>query len=593
MPVSERALSLDQGASAPGVGHAPIADATAAVTGAPATHVAGSANLILLAAARVILALGGLLVLWSAPEPPAQRIGLTYASLAAYLVYGVAVLALATRARGALPARALPWIDVLFAAWFVALTEGINSIFFFLFFFSILSAAFTSGFREGITITLASVVLCIAASVIAQPFAMDAETVRLLIRPVSLAALGFLVSYWGGSELELKRRLALLSELATGINVGAGTHATIDATLRKLREYFGADAAMLALKDDRIVNGGVLHSVSATVPGDPVPPIDVSHETLDLFLAVPGDRLHGGASWPRPHWGQRLTPLGTPSRIVTSQRHPDPAVPALANVVETNNIAVARYRENEGVEGRLVLARSSRRFNHGEAAFLAQCGRAMASVVENARLAEELVAQAARYERASVSRDLHDTTIQPYIGLRMAIESVLRDFRHDERLAAPLSRLLEMTDLGIRELRDYTMRLRTGASVEGRLFHAAVEHQVERLSRYYDLDADLEIDVEVHLAPRVEEAILQIVAEALSNMHRHAKSRRARIVLRSDGAQCRLEIANEHGEGGTPTPFVPRSIDERVRECGGRLVIEPSRDGRTVLTITLPQSTAP
>jgi signal transduction histidine kinase len=547
--------------------------------------------MLLLAAARVVLALGGLVVIWTTPAEPARLIAITSGSLVAYLVYGIAIATLVTLAPAALPARILPWVDVLFAAFVVALTEGTNSIFFFLFFFSILSAAFTSGFREGIALTLASVVLYVVASVIGRPLGVEVETDRVLIRPVYLAALGFLVSYWGGSELELKRRLALLGEVAAGVHVGDGVHATIDATLRRLRHYFGADAAMLALNDDR-VNGGVLHSVSAAVPDQPLGPMDVSHETLDLFLAVPGDRSHAAAAWPRPHWAQRLLPLGTPSRIMTAGGRTDPAVPALANVVETNNIAVAPYFQTKGIEGRLVLARSSRRFNHGEAAFLAQCGRAMASVVENARLAEELVSQAARYERVSVSRDLHDTTIQPYIGLRMAIEGVLRDFRDDERVTARLSRLLEMTDLGIRELRDYTMRLKTGASIEGRLFHAAIEHQVERLSRYYGIAVNVDADVSVRLAARIEEAILQIIAEALSNMNRHAKCRCGRISLRSDGSQCRLEIENEHGGGGAPRPFVPKSIDERVRDLGGRLVVDPSREGSTVLTILLPQSLA-
>ena len=563
---------------------------SAATTGA-GPHVLARSNLLLLAATRVLLAVGGVIVIWIVPGEPSRWVALTYGSLVAYLVYGLAVAALAVRAPAALSARSLPWIDVLFAAYVVALTDGTNSIFFFLFFFSILSAAFTTGFRKGIVVTVASVLLYLAASTIARPFALDAESDRLLIRPLYLAVLGFLVSYWGGTELELKRRLALLSEITTGVNVGDGVHATIDATLRRLREHFAADAAMLAMKDERVAGGGALHSVSASAPTQAMAPIEVSHETLDLFLAVPGGLSHGSAAWPPPRWVQRLVPLGMPSRIIDGNVQTDPAVPALANVVETNNIAVAGYQQNEHVHGRLVLARSSRPFNAGEAAFLAQCGRVMASVAENARLAEELAAQAARYERVTLSRDLHDTTIQPYIGLRMAIESVLRDFRTDERVAARLSRLLEMTDMGIRELRDYTMRLRTGASLESRLFHAAVEHQVDRLSRYYGIAVNVEVDVALSLAPRIEDAILQIIAEALSNMHRHAKSRWARIALGSEGTGCRLEIENEHGEGPAPRSFVPKSIDERVHDIGGRLSVDPSREGSTVLTITLPPAT--
>jgi signal transduction histidine kinase len=140
------------------------------------------------------------------------------------------------------------------------------------------------------------------------------------------------------------------------------------------------------------------------------------------------------------------------------------AVSALANLLEAKYVAIAGYRQRDRVEGRLVLARNRKRFTDAEAVFLAQCAHALAAVVENITLTEELVARAAEFERLSISRDLHDTTVQPYIGLRMAIEGVAREFRDSPRVAERLAHLVEMTDLGIDELRDYTTRSRDRAS---------------------------------------------------------------------------------------------------------------------------------
>jgi signal transduction histidine kinase len=572
---------------------------------APVTHVktgsgasnsesqaSSTANLLLLAWTRVVLGLTGLFVIWLVPAEPARFVTLAYASLVGYVIYGLTIIALLWRTPSPYRLRWLAWVDMAFAAFVMALTGGTDSIFFFMFFFAILAAAFTHGFMDGLAITVLSVVLYAGLGTLALPSVSGDEVDRLLIRPMYLATLGFLVSYWGGSEMELKRRLALLSELSAVANVRDGVHATIDGSLRRLREYFRADAAMLALKDERVLDGGLLHSVSAHTPTASAVPMDVSHETLNLFMAVPGERANAGAAWPNPRWSRRLVPLGLVSRTRHGDDH-DPAVPALANMVETNNIAVAAYRQGETIHGRLVLARSSRHFNSGEAAFLAQCGRAMATVVENVRLAEELVAQAAEYERINVSRDLHDTTIQPYIGLRMAIEGVLRDFRHDRHVVERLSRLLEMTDLGIRELRDYTARLKSGGAVDGRAFQLAIERQVERLGRHYVIVVDLEIDLELRPGPRIEDAVLHLVAEGLSNVHRHSRARKARIAIQGEGGHCRIEIANQIPDGeAPPREFLPTSMAERCRDMGGRCVVESNRDGYTVVTILLPQPTA-
>ena len=571
----------------------PLAFPAGAPVSAAGGDASGAGNQMLLAVTRVVLTLAGLLVIWAAPDEPARFITATYVSLIAYLAYGVAVIFMVMRWTSLGALRWLAWVDMAFAAYVVALTDGTNSTFFFLFFFAILAAAFTRGFREGLAITLLSAVLYVAVGLVAPPFSTGEEVDRLIIRPVCLATLGFLVSYWGGSEIELKRRLALLTDITAGVDVRQGVHGTIDATLRRMREFFGADAAMLALRDERMLHGGLLHSVSAHTPLASTPPIDVSHETLNLFMAVPGERALGGAAWPRPRVPQGLVPLGVPSSIRGSRIAHDPAVPALANMVETNNIAVAAYHQGVTIQGRLVLARSRRRFNHGEAAFLAQCGRAMAAVVENVRLAEELVSQAAEYERVNVSRDLHDTTIQPYIGLRMAIEGVLRDFRHDKHVVERLSRLLEMTDLGIRELRDYTARLKSGASVDGHAFRLAIERQVERLGRHYNVAVELEVDADLRPGPRIEDAVLHLVAEGLSNVHRHSRARQAWIAIRNEGAHCRIEVANEISrDEPAPRAFVPKSMAERCRDMGGHCDVEPDRDGCTVITLLLPQPTA-
>jgi signal transduction histidine kinase len=270
-------------------------------------------------------------------------------------------------------------------------------------------------------------------------------------------------------------------------------------------------------------------------------------------------------------------------------RASEKAVSTLANLLEVNCITIAGYRQGGGVEGRLVLARERKRFADGDAAFLAQCAQTLAATVENITLTEELVARAAEVERLSISRDLHDTTIQPYIGLRMAIEGVAREFRDSPRVAERLAHLVEMTELGIEELRDYTMRLKSGGGAGTSFLGAAIERQARRVSRFYGLDVDVQIDASLQLESGAADAVFRMVCEGLSNVVRHTAAKRARVTIRSEGNLTVVEIANPLPDGlPSPRPFVPRSIAERAEDLGGRIAVEVARNGHTVVTVSIP-----
>src|SRR4030095_15290804 len=95
----------------------------------------------------------------------------------------------------------------------VSLSSGTSSIFFFFFFFSIIVASFLWGFIEGLSVTIVAAVLCAAIGFAAAPSGTAFELNRLLLRPIYLVVLGYMIAYWGGFEIQLKRRLALLKEV--------------------------------------------------------------------------------------------------------------------------------------------------------------------------------------------------------------------------------------------------------------------------------------------------------------------------------------------------------------------------------------------
>ncbi len=544
---------------------------------------AGKTDMLLVAGVRSVLALAGLFITWVVPLENERFALLTHISLIAYSLYSVWTVWVVSRSRARLSNRALTWVDVLFAGYLAALTERTNDIFFYFFFFAILSAAFTRGAREGMRVSVASAVLFTISGLAMSPFPTTELLDRTLVRPVCLLALGLLISHWGGTELELKQRLVLLREIGSVSNSRAGASRTIDTMLRRLCQFFGADSAILAVQGGGAAAGGTIYAAS-TSDSTRRELMQASEETIRLFMAVP----QRAVTWPRKTVSERYVQLDTPSHM-NEVRAKAPDVSALAHLIEAKFIALAGYRQGNGIEGRLVLARESRRFREADAMFLAHCSGALAAVVENVTLTEELIARTVEFERLNISRDLHDTMIQPYIGLRMAIEGAAREFRDDDRISARLAELIEMTEIGIQELRDYATRLRSGISGDSGPLASAIERQAARFARYYAMDVDVKIDPSLQLEGSVADAVFQMVAEGMSNVVRHTTARRARVAVWNNGDGCTLEISNPLADGVPgPAPFVPHSIAERAKDLGGRISVKPSRNGHTIVTVTVP-----
>ena len=121
-----------------------------------------------------------------------------------------------TRRRGCSDLRTWThWVD---GGWFIgliALSHGTSSIFYYFIFFSILVASFRWGFLSGLRLTVAASIIFSTIGVATAPTGPDFELNRFVIRSAQLLALGYLIATWGGHDILLKRRLALLKEAAT------------------------------------------------------------------------------------------------------------------------------------------------------------------------------------------------------------------------------------------------------------------------------------------------------------------------------------------------------------------------------------------
>lgn len=189
-------------------------------------------------------------------------------------------------------------------------------------------------------------------------------------------------------------------------------------------------------------------------------------------------------------------------------------------------------------------------------------------------------------ERRRLALDLHDGAIQPYIGLKLAVEAVRLQAGAGHPLEAGLQRIVAMTEAVISDLRQCAQRL-THASPSGpRCLRTELEHQARQMRDFHGLD----ISVQAHKAPllsaRLHEEVSHLVREGLSNIRRHTQARAGEVRIDCKDGWLGIHIANDAPSGAQP--FTPRSITERARALGGRALVCTQAGGRTDVRVRLP-----
>jgi signal transduction histidine kinase len=213
--------------------------------------------------------------------------------------------------------------------------------------------------------------------------------------------------------------------------------------------------------------------------------------------------------------------------------------------------------------------------------------------IENARLLERSRELFTIEERKRLARELHDSVTQTLLGIGLTAEAALALLTPDPaRARAELEHLREMTSGALQELRSLIFELRP-ADLETEGLGAALHKYVALLRRLHGRQIELELRGERRLPADVEQALLRIAQEALSNAVRHAEATRIDLMLDVRQPLVRLRVSDD-GQGFDPAEARTRSrrlgltsMTERAEALGGELTINsnPGR-GTTVVVET-------
>jgi PAS domain S-box-containing protein len=212
------------------------------------------------------------------------------------------------------------------------------------------------------------------------------------------------------------------------------------------------------------------------------------------------------------------------------------------------------------------------------------------------RLAGQLL-QVQDDERRRLARELHDSAGQILAALNMNLES-LHDVLKDQIAPSLTQRLAESIRLArqvMKETRTLSYLLHPPLLDEAGLrdaLHWFVGGFIERSG----IQTELEISSNFPRLPReLETAIFRIIQEALTNIHRHSGSPKAKIQLASSSAEILLTIADQ-GKGISPAAAFDAPKDrklgvgvagmrERVLQLGGRFEIAAGDPGTIVKAV--------
>ena len=533
---------------------------------------------------RLVLALSGLIIIYIDPSEPDRLVNVTYTALGLYTVYSAFVFFLSRKRQSTLQGVPLYWIDVAWYLVLISLSSGTNSLFFFFFFFAILVASFRSGSRAGLDVTIVSATLFVAIGYFTTPTSIEPN--RFLLRPVCLAAIGYLMAYWGGSETTHKRRLALLKDVSRSSNPRFGIDQTIGSIMRKLREFYDADTC-LVINTRPASDSYILRRVDRRSAELNNRVESVGTEAAQL-LAWPSE---WAITWhTRSPWFRKT--VCSLYNFSSGERVKDVDCQSYAFVADLiasdSFITIPIYQRNT-FTGRLYLTSKARSFNYSDVDFLRQVMDHVMPMIDNTQLVDRLASQAADYERQRLSRDIHDSAIQPYIGLKLGLDALRRQVPDTDSVAKGLAELADRTDSVIKDLRTFVGGLKGPGSTERvNVLASALERHAEELGELYGIRVDVSIAGNVNLNDRLAAELFQILREGLSNIRRHTASPEARISMNCFKGNIVLDIENQSGSVESRNIFTPRSLTERATALGGRVSVNVNDSERTVVSVVIP-----
>jgi signal transduction histidine kinase len=213
----------------------------------------------------------------------------------------------------------------------------------------------------------------------------------------------------------------------------------------------------------------------------------------------------------------------------------------------------------------------------------------VATAISNVEARTALVASRARLiaaaddERRRVVRDIHDGAQQRLMHTVLALKLARRALgNNDDRAPALVQEGLEHAERANAELRELAHGILPAVLARGGL-----RAGVSALAVHMPIPVEIEVGAD-RLPQLIEATAYFVVAEALTNIAKHAHADRAAVAARIEGGALRISIRDDGVGGAQLVGSGLVGLADRLAALDGRLNVESGANRGTILTASIP-----
>ena len=210
---------------------------------------------------------------------------------------------------------------------------------------------------------------------------------------------------------------------------------------------------------------------------------------------------------------------------------------------------------------------------------------ALVEQMERLETSRSAAVDSAEAERRRIERDLHDGAQQRLVALAATLGDAQQRFDTDPEAAREMvGDAHEEAKAALKEIRDLVRGINPFI-LQDRGLDAALSAVVAR--------SPVPVELDVRLADRppaaVESAAYFVVAEALTNVARHADATRAHVAVARSGNRVVVEVRDD-GRGGADASAGTglQGLRDRVGALGGTMYVFSPVGGPTTIMVELP-----
>jgi signal transduction histidine kinase len=218
----------------------------------------------------------------------------------------------------------------------------------------------------------------------------------------------------------------------------------------------------------------------------------------------------------------------------------------------------------------------------------------VATAIANAEAHAQLTASRARIvatadeTRRRIERDLHDGAQQRLVSLALRLRVAQATMPPQHELAAELEQVAAGLTSTLEELRDYARGIHPAILAEGGLGAA-----LKTLARRSPVPVELDVRTTTRLPERIEVTAYYVVAEALTNVAKHANASVAQVTVDAVHDLVRVSVSDDGIGGADPTRGSGLvGLNDRIEATGGTLTLHSCPGHGTRLIVELPADSA-